>query len=86
MARNGRPARWDGRILDLIVDRVEKLGAGGFAPTDWSERGVVRIDGLDEGTEIGFPFFHATTSGEWVVTLRFFVPRNTFRSNAGTAC
>ena len=30
-------------------------------------------------TDLGFPFFHATTSGEWVVTLRFFVPRGTFR-------
>ena len=45
--------------------------------------GVVRIDGLDKETKLSFPFFHATTSGEWVVTLRFFVPRNTFRANAG---
>ena len=29
-----------------------------------------------------FPFFHATTSSEWVVTLRFFVPKNTFRGDA----
>ena len=30
-------------------------------------------------TKISFPFFHATTSSEWVVTLRFFVPKKTFR-------
>ncbi len=30
--------------------------------------------------KISFPFFHATTSSEWVVTLRFFVPKKTFRS------
>ena len=44
-ASNGRPARWDGRILERIVDRIEELGRSetGFAPTDWSQRGVVRI-------------------------------------------
>jgi excinuclease ABC subunit A len=82
VARNGRPARWDGQILERIVDRVETLAAGGLAPTTWSERGVVRIDSLEKETKLGFPFLHATTSGEWVVTLRFFVPRGTFRANA----
>ncbi len=82
VARNGRPARWDGQILDQIVSRVETLAAGGLAPTNWSERGVVRIDGLDKETRLGFPLLHATTSGEWVITLRFFVPRGTFRANA----
>lgn len=81
VARNGRPARWDGQLLGRIVDRVEKLAAGGLAPTNWSERGVVRIDGLAKERKIGFPFLHATTSGEWVLTLRFFVPRSTFRTS-----
>src|SRR5262249_4085664 len=79
VARNGRPARWDGRILELIVDAVEAQGEGRFAPTEWSQRGVVRVQGTDQEARVGFPFFHATTSGEWVVTLRFFVPRNTFQ-------
>ncbi len=87
IARNGQPPRWDGRILELIVDQVETLSAeelngsensqAGLAPTDWSQRNIVRIDGLDP-TRIKLPFFHATTSSEWVVALRFFVPRNTF--------
>ncbi len=76
------PRAWDGRILELIVNRVEKLSAGCFAPTEWSQRGVVRIDCIEGQHKHSFPFFHATTSGEWVVTLRFFVPRNTF--NPGT--
>ena len=37
----------------------------------------MRINSLDK-TKIAFPFFHATTSSEWFVTLRFFVPRRTF--------
>jgi excinuclease ABC subunit A len=81
LAGNGRPARWDGRILETVVDRIEAMGQGGFGPTEWSQRGVVRIKGNDE-TKVAFPFFHATTSAEWVVTLRFFVPKNTFRGNA----
>jgi excinuclease ABC subunit A len=80
VARNGRPVRWDGRILELIVDRVEEIGNGTFAPTDWSERGVVRIESLTREKKPGFPFFHATTSGEWVLTLRFFVARNAFKT------
>jgi excinuclease ABC subunit A len=82
VARNGRPVRWDGRILELIVDRVEALGNGTFAATDWAERGVVRIESVTRNKKPGFPFFHATTSGEWVVTLRFFVARNAFKPGA----
>ncbi|MDR3634948.1 MAG: ATP-binding cassette domain-containing protein, partial [Isosphaeraceae bacterium] len=77
VSANGRPARWDGRILDRVVDRIQELGA--FAPTDWSQRAAVRIVGTEKAKH---PFFHATTSREWVVTLRFHVPRNTFKAAA----
>ncbi len=79
VAANGRPARWDGRILESVVDRIEALGQGGFAPTDWSQRGLVRIH-ISDITRINFPFLHATTSSEWIVTLKFFVPKKTFRT------
>jgi excinuclease ABC subunit A len=78
VASNGRPVRWDGRILESIVDRIEAIGGSGFAPTAWSQRSVVRITSADKARS-SFPFFHATTSSEWVVTLRFFVPTGTFR-------
>ena len=89
IASNSQPARWDGRILERIVDQVEGLaepggesnGEPGFAATDWSQRNIVRISGSDEA-KLSFPFFHATTTAEWVVTLRFFVPKNTFRLRA----
>jgi excinuclease ABC subunit A len=83
LARNGRPVLWEGRLLEYVVDRIESLGAptGGFANTDWSQRNIVRIDGSDRES-IRFPFLHATTSGEWIVILRFFVPRKTFRERA----
>jgi excinuclease ABC subunit A len=89
VARNGRPARWDGRILERIVDQVEALAASdsqidstsGLAPTDWSQRNLVKITGADP-TRISFPFLHASTSSEWVITVRFFVPKSTFREQA----
>jgi excinuclease ABC subunit A len=89
VAKNGRPARWDGRILERIIDRIEALAASlsgptstaSLAPTDWSQRNFVRISGSNP-TQINFPFLHAATSSEWVITVRFFVPRNTFREHA----
>ena len=89
IARNGQPARWDGRILERIVDQIEAVNrsnsdsdsGSGFAPTDWSQRNFVKISVTDPA-RITFPFFHATTSSEWIVTLRFFVPKNTFRGRS----
>jgi excinuclease ABC subunit A len=87
VAGNGRPKRWDGRILETIVERVEALGAAlakvdtRFVPADWSQRNIVRING-SEKAKLSFPFFHATTSSEWVVHMRFFVPKNTFRAQS----
>jgi excinuclease ABC subunit A len=74
VSRSGRPAQWEGAILERIVDRIEALGD--FAPADWSQRTSVRVFGRDRCDP---PFFHAATSAEWVVTLRFTVPRNTFK-------
>jgi excinuclease ABC subunit A len=85
VARNGRPVRWDGRILEMIVDHLERIGAAageeGFAPTDWSQRNFVKIAALST-TKQSIPFFHAITSSEWVITLRFVVPKKTFRQKS----
>ncbi len=75
-ARNGRETRWDGRALGRVVDRIHKLGR--FAPTDWSQRSIVKISGEEKESPV---FFTATTGHEWIVTLRFNVPRNTFRQD-----
>ncbi len=73
--RTGKPIRWDGRILERIVDRIET--SGGLAATDWSQRSIVRILGPDPDTPA---FFEALTGHEWIVTLKFRVPRGTFRA------
>ena len=74
VARNGKPPRWEGRILESIVDRIHLLGE--FAETDWSQRVLVKIQGAAKGSPV---FFTASTGHEWVVTLRFTIPRNTFK-------
>ena len=74
-ARGGRPARWEGAILDRIVDRLADLG--GFAPADWSSRSLVRVGSQSPTTP---PFFLAQTGHEWVVTLRFLVKRGAFKA------
>ncbi|MDG3005516.1 excinuclease ABC subunit UvrA [Paludisphaera mucosa] len=84
-SRNGRPVRWDGRILAQVVDRIEELGpvpekgSRGLRPIDWNQRGIVRIDFVEPDAKSDVTFFQATTGSEWIVTLRFRIPRNTFR-------
>ena len=75
VSRTGRPARWDGLILDRIADRLGQVG--GFAPPDWSGRTVVKVAAAGASTETP-PFFVAQTGHEWVVPLRFTVRRNAF--------
>ena len=76
MARGGRPCRWDGRILEQVVDRI--VARGDFAPVDWSARTVVEITGPVK--RAGW-FFHAITAEEWLLKMKFRVPRSTFNGN-----
>ena len=74
VGRSGKPARWNGLILEKVVDRLEQIG--GFPPVDWTQRAVVRVPAPDNATP---PFFQAQTGHEWVLTLRFTVKRNAFK-------
>ncbi len=74
VSRTGQPIRWDGNILKKIVQRIEATNA--FAPTDWNNRSVVEIRG--EKKSLGW-FFHALTSDEWLLRMKFRTARNTFR-------
>ena len=74
VGRGGKPARWDGEILARVVDRLQELGE--FDQTDWSARAVVRVRGKDSENDM---FFEALTGNEWVLTLRFCVPRGAIK-------
>jgi excinuclease ABC subunit A len=73
VAHNGRPCRWDGRILAAIID--ELTADGEFAPVNWNDRSVVEVIGPHKAA--GW-FLHARTADEWLLTLHFRVARNTF--------
>ncbi len=74
VARTGEPCRWDGRILERVVDRIQELGE--FSETNWSERGVVEIAAAKKSD--GW-FFHAITIEPWLLKLKFRVAKSTFQ-------
>ncbi len=74
VSRAGKPVRWDGRILEKTIDRVEQIG--GFPAVDWTQRAVVKVAGPGRDDP---PFLQALTGHEWIVTLRFTVKRNAFK-------
>jgi excinuclease ABC subunit A len=74
VGRTGEPCRWDGRILEQIIDRIHELGE--FSETDWSQRSVVEISASKKAD--GW-FFHAITGETWLLKLKFRVYRGTFK-------
>jgi excinuclease ABC subunit A len=77
VGRKGQPCRWDGQILERIVDRIEQSDK--FAPTNWNARTIVEISSPNK-TE-GW-FLHAITGEEWLLKLKFRVAKNTFDREA----
>ncbi len=77
VGRRGEPCRWDGKILEAVVDRIQELGT--FSATDWNSRGVVEI--AAERKSIGW-FFHAITGEAWLLKMKFRVAKNTFQRQA----
>jgi excinuclease ABC subunit A len=74
VGRRGEPCRWDGRILERVVDRIHELGA--FSDTDWNARSVVEIT-AKKRTD-GW-FFHAITGETWLLKMKFRVSRGAFK-------
>ncbi|MCL4207581.1 MAG: excinuclease ABC subunit UvrA [Pirellulaceae bacterium] len=66
VGRKGEPCRWDGRVLDRVVDRIHELGE--FDETDWSTRSVVEITATKKAPSW---FFHAITGETWLLKLKF---------------
>lgn len=72
--RNGAPVKWDGRIVEQVVDRIQELGD--FSETNWNSRNVVEIAAKKKS--LGW-FFHALTGESWLLKMKFRVRRNTFK-------
>ena len=77
VGRKGEACRWDGRILERVVDRIQESGK--FAETNWNSRGVVEITGPRRSD--GW-FFHAITGEAWLIKMKFRVARGTFKRDS----
>ena len=74
VGRKGEPCRWDGRILEKVVDRIQEVGE--FGDTDWTARTIVEIAGQ---TKSHGWFFHAITGEAWLLKMKFRTSKGTFR-------
>jgi len=74
VGRRGEVCKWDGRILERVVDRIHELGP--FSDTDWNSRSIVEI-AAKKKTD-GW-FLHAITGETWLLKLKFRVARNAFQ-------
>ncbi|MCS6852659.1 MAG: excinuclease ABC subunit UvrA, partial [Gemmataceae bacterium] len=77
LALNGKPCRWDGRILDWVVDQIH--AAGSFSETNWNHRTLVEIAAPVRSH--GW-FFHAHTGLDRYVRLVFHVGRQAFKAES----
>src|SRR6185295_12510410 len=73
IGHNGKPARWDGKILEWVEKEINKRGT--FGETNWNHRSVIEIAAPKKA--MGW-FFHGMSGMEWVVRLVFRVGKNTF--------
>jgi excinuclease ABC subunit A len=72
--RRGQKCRWDGGLLEHVVNRIEATNA--FADTVWEDRTVVEITAM---TKTRGWFLHAITGESWVLKLKFRVEPGTFQ-------
>jgi len=73
VSRKGQPIRWEGRILREIARRID--ASKEFAPINWNHRSIVEVHA--QKRQLGW-FMHAITAEEWLLKIKFRVPRNTF--------
>ncbi len=73
VARDGSACRWDGKVLDLVEQKIQQLGD--FSATNWNNRSVVEIAAPKKAD--GW-FFHAITGEKWLVKLKFRTAKKTF--------
>ena len=77
VSRKGQPIHWDGRILQEIIQRIDDSKE--FASVNWNHRTIVEISAKQR--QLGW-FLHAITAEEWLLKVKFRVPRNTFNKTS----
>jgi len=76
VGRKGTACRWDGKILEAVVDKIQELGT--FGETDWNSRTIVEINAPKKSD--GW-FLHAITGEEWLLKIKLRVAKSTFKRN-----
>jgi excinuclease ABC subunit A len=77
VGRKGQPIQWEGKMLKEIIQRIESSKK--FAPVNWNHRSVVEVRAKKK--QLGW-FLHAVTAEEWLLKVKFRVPRNTFNKTS----
>jgi excinuclease ABC subunit A len=72
--RAGKPLRWEGKILEAIIEKIE--GSGVFPPIKWAHRSIVEVP---QPTGRPGAFMRAITAETWLLKLRVHIPRGTFK-------
>jgi excinuclease ABC subunit A len=71
--RKARLCKWDGSILEHVVDRIESTKR--FGATNWNDRTIVEITAPTKSR--GW-FLHAITGESWVLKMKFRVSQGEF--------
>lgn len=74
LAHNGRPCRWEGEALGLVIDELAEFDE--LSEPNWNHRSIVEVLSREKS---GGWFLHAQTGDEWLLTLKFRVKKGTFR-------
>ncbi len=69
-----RPARWDVRIFDALLEKIEMMDD---VEIDWNDRNVIRVTSSQRNAT---KFLHIFTNDEWLLKLSFRVQKNSFQT------
>jgi excinuclease ABC subunit A len=94
LGRNGKPCRWEGRILGDVIDRIQNqsdcsaaaCGSPGAAANSPAEQELFSETDWNSRSVVEIRaakksdgwFFHAITGEEWLLKMKFRTARNTF--------
>ncbi|MDO5309678.1 MAG: hypothetical protein Q4G03_09370 [Planctomycetia bacterium] len=71
-SNSGSKRRWNVKILATLIEKLEEVKL--FDEIDWNNRTIVEARAQDQPTW----FFRAFTNEEWLLRVRFRVPKGTF--------
>ncbi|MBX3444762.1 MAG: ATP-binding cassette domain-containing protein [Planctomyces sp.] len=77
VSHTGQPVRWEGAALELVIDALAEFDE--LSEPNWNHRSIVEVMSREKS---GGWFLHAETGDEWLLTLKFRVPKSAFDEGA----